>query len=446
MAVPSKAEQDAEARGRAESGVDPHETANALNVIDDGATAPSTEQHTRSPAEAGNERAQRPAPTVRSASDDKRNAIIARFRANRGEEAAQNTDEISDFTRSGMPPEFAEPNAPVIQEPEPEPPAAEVEAAPAPAPTPQRVKLKVNGQEIEMSLEEAIAKAQIAVAADNVLDQAKSRLREVDNMLANTRTNLARPEQPGANQTGQNETQQTEQRSTDGTVPANQGDDITKLIEAMQFGDPADARTLFEDTIQKRTAAAVTPAVQAELQNQRLRDEGARTAKVLEDFKAKHADLADDPMANVAIERKVYDLQLDDLRALGVDANQIPTAHGGPPTPGDIALAHRWYRANGFQVMPPETMLEKATEAFLQWKGVAKPTQEPANPAPNRASPRIDVSVDRTARRAAIPQQPSRAASPKPDAQRQPAPSRDRSSVVQQEMQRRNLPRGRVVA
>lgn len=430
MAAPSKEQQVAESEAKRVAGVEPGEH-QAADTIDDGSPldpgAAPRQQAEPTPAAP-------PAPPVKSRFDDKRNEIISRFRVDRGQEN-HGEDAISEFAREGMPPEFV-PETPAVEEAADEqtPAAADATLAPpAPAPqdtAPKTVKLKVHHREIEMPLEEVIAKAQIALAADDLLEQAKGRVRELDAIVASARNTAPRAGQPGEHQTGQNSAPNAEPASPAGEELPHQEDPITKLIETMQFGDPTEARNLFDTTIKSETAKAV----HAGLINQRLEDEGARTAKVLKDFRDVHPELASDPIANAAIERMVFDNQAEDLKQLGLDPAKL-----GNGTPADIAAAHRWYRAQGYTVTSPKEMLEKATSKLVEWKGV-KPT-EPAPPAP-KPTPRIEV--DRTARRQAIPQQPNRTAAPRPDPQQQSVKPRSRQEIVAAEIARRNAPRGRV--
>jgi hypothetical protein len=369
----------------------------------------------------------------------KRDEILARYRENRNQPDEQQ-DDISDFAREGLPPDF------VAQEPQPEPEPEIVSDQDAP-PTPQRVKLKVFGEEKEMSLDEVIAKAQIALAADDVLDKAKSRLKEVDDLVAQTKDRVARTDPAGrpAGHDAQPSPSPQAQPAVDPNAPDPADVDIDQLVEAMQYGDPADARTKLRNTIDSRVGVAVEAQVNRALQISRLQDEGARTAKVLADFKAKHADIAADPLADAAIQTRMYQIQVEDLRAIGVDPAQIQTPTG-QVTPSDIAQAHRFYRANGFNVMKPEEMLNKALDDFQAWRGVKPATPQPAaDPAAPKATPRVEVVVNREARRAAIPQQPDRAASPRTPVQNQAPQVRDRSAIVRDEIARRNKPRGRVI-
>jgi hypothetical protein len=435
----SKAEQVAEAAARAEAGVSPGETVDAVSTIDDNGPgegdAPAPQRTEPAPAEQP-----RPAPRIGSKSDDIRSQIVARFRTDRTTEAADNTDQISDFARDGTPPEFQNPLPPEPIEAEP------IEAEPVAA-APRTYKVKVHGKEMELTEAELVAKAQIALASDNLLDEGKRRLTEIDQILEQTRNKVARGDQsggvnqpaakrPGVNQPGEQPLAQTAELDPDAADGAVNQDPIDKLIETIQFGVPAEAAQLLRKTIGEVSGRQVTE----ELQRQRLRDESVRSNKVLQDFTAKHADLANDPLSNAAIERRIYDLQIEDMNALGIDPNQIPTPDGRV-TPAVIAQAHLWYRSQGYNVRKPDVMLETATADFLAWKGVA--TQKPVAADPAKpAAPRVAVSVDRTERRAAIPQQPTRTAAVIPVDQRA-APQRDRSSVVADIVAQRNRPRGK---
>lgn len=427
---PTHQEQVAEARARADAGIDPAMTAEAVNVTDDG---PRGDPGTNQPAPRVDAAPipQRPLAPAKSEFDQRRDDIVARFRASRDEAPADEADDIiSDLAASGMQPELEpEPGPELAAEPEPEP------AAP-PAP-PKTFKLKVNGQERELSEEDLIAKAQIALASEGILDEVKALKRQYTEL----NQGVTRTTPPNPNQVRQNPAQTTEQQDPiDGDpAPPNQEDRLTKLIEAIQFGaDPAETRALLQDTIADMSKDTANTVVTQVLAQQRLKDEGARTAKVLQDFKEKHSDIANDPLADAVIQTKLYQLQVEDLKALGVDPSQLQTP-SGVVTPADVAMAHRWYRSEGFAVRAPQEMLETATADFLAWKGV-KPPPQPADPAA-KAAPRVDISVDRTARRAAIPQQPSRAAAPRAAQEAAPQP-RDRSSIVQDEIARRQTLRG----
>lgn len=440
----SKEAQVAEAKTRTDAGIEPGENL-AVQGTDDGSRGDPGNDGTRQQRQAEPE-PQRPLPPARSAADIKRDDILKRFRTGRGEQEAEARDEISDFQRSGMPPEFETP-AELRTEPEPgavegdqalEPEVSEVvghELAPAPI-----YRVKVHGVEKEISLDDLIANAQKALAAENILDEAKSKAREIDSLLSETKSKVARADRSDPNQVRQPSTQPAEQGDPAEGTGENQVDPIVKLIETMQFGDPNEVAPHLRETIQGLVNVGVKEARALE----RLQDEGAKAARALNKAKIDHPEIAGDPMASAAVEAAILHQQVEDIKSLGVELNLL-RPDGLDPTPGDIATAHRWYRSNGFQVSSPETMLEKGIDKFLKWKGqVTPPAADTPAPAPdNKAAPRIEVSVERQARRAAVPQQPKPSGTPRavPAA---PPQARSRSDIVNSMIGDRNKPRGRV--
>lgn len=444
MPAPDKAAQDTEARARADAGVISGEGADALSVVDDGAPGAEPGAAPRQPTQAEGE-PQRTAPPTRSPKDDARNAIVGRFRENRGQ--TEEADDISEFARSGMPPEFAENNAAVVDpapviDPEPAAPAAAAaEPEPAAPAAPAKVKVKVRGREFELTQEEILAEAQKSLAGESYLAEGKAKLDEIDRRLKATPDPASQRGQTQQHPAAANNAETADAPQPGPQDPQHPEDKLGKLIEAIQFGDPGDARTLLASTIAEGATAAADVAVNRALENGRLVDEGARTRKVLTDFEEKHADIAKDPKARAVIEADVLEMQGEDLKALGIDLRQLRT-DGQPPTPGDLSEAHKWYRAKGFKVRSPGEMLESGLQNYLEWRGVKT---KPADPEPPANNGGVTVIVDRAARREAIPQQPGRTAAPRQEQRQTTPPPRDRSSIVQGEIARRNALRGKAV-
>lgn len=400
-----------------------------------GRQAPPQPQRTTEPPE-------RQAPVVgKTPGDVKRDEMISRFRQDRATETNEDTA-VDEFSKTGMPPELVE--APAVEQQAEPAPAEGAEPQPE---APRKFTVKVGGKTFELTEEEIVANAQIALAADNILDTAKNKLKDIEileQQMAQRRGQVAEHQRDPSGE-HQPATQPARQTAPAGSDAQHQGEDLTKLIEAIQLGDPTEAATLLQNTIAaaRTQPQEVAALVEQKLVEARLRDEGARTAKVLEDFKVKHKDLAEDPDSSAVIEATMFRLQAEDLRAIGLDPTNLRT-DGQPTSKGDVAAAHRWYRSNGMKVRPPEELLSSAVDHFTKWKG--GPSKEPpaANPAQptNPAAPRVEVTVNRETRRASVTPQPTRTAQPAPVAQQQPQQPRDRSSVVADMQRSRAAKRG----
>lgn len=443
--TPSKAEQVAEAAARTASGnaIPPNETATALDVGGDGAPQdPLDGRAAPAPQPQGDQPQTRQPPKTGGIFDDKRAAIVARFRAERNAPVGE-TDEITDFTRSGGMPEdfrqFDQATGADVQ-PQPDAPAAEEGAQPAPdaaaappaAEPPKTVKLTVHGKEKELTFDEVIAQAQIALASDNILDAAKTKLKDIEALEADVRNRVQRGDSPGQHQAGP--AAHPAGQPDPSADPSNTTEDpFQKMVEAIQFGDPAEARTIVQNTIGQVAQAATQQA----LANNRLQQDAIAGQKAKADFEAKHPDIAADPNAVAVMERNIFDQQAADLKALNVDLNRIRN-DGLPATPADIANYHQALRADGrFAVRSIEQMFDNAHKNFLEWKGI-KPNPAadlPAPPTPPQPpqqqrspAPKVEITVDRQQRRQAAPPQPAR---PAPAPAPQPQAPRERSDVIQ---------------
>lgn len=405
---------------------------------------PIVEAAAPAPVQADPEAPPVPRAPPRSAGDGRRADIVARFRDGRtnNNDAADDVAEINAFANQGLPPELVPappaPPAPVVavasaiedQQADPEaPPVPRVEA-------PAKRKVVVRGQTLELTDEEILAAAQKGLAGDDYFAEAKRKLDEVNVLLRDTKTRAA-PSSPDATHPGAPAPGQTAEQPTPPADPAHPGLDLSQVVEQIQFGDPAKAAELLAQAIS--TSAANSS--QETLQNERLRNESARSQRFLKEFEGENPELADDPIANAAIERLLYDFQRDDLvklmAASGVEESKVPT------NPNQIAKWHLYYRTEGHPVRDVPTLLKEAAGKVKAWKGTT--ADPPPAPAPTPAPPRIEVAVDRSKNRASIPQQPSRTVAPRPDAVTQPAPPRDRSSVVQGVMAQRSKLRGRML-
>lgn len=438
MPTPTKAQQQAEATSRAATLGAEHVTAadnaDIADLVADSTVPDEIAPATRRAREPDPEPAERKPPTARSPHDQTRNDIVARFRQSRQTEAEEDTDadQINRFTRSGMPPELI-PLDPEQAQEQVEPEAVEAvaeEAEPGPV-APVKRKLKVRGQDIELTDEELVAAAQKGLAADSYFEESKNKLKEVDALLRDTRSRATRTAQL-ATHPGEAEGAQETEAPTPGEAPEHHEDPYAKVVDAIQFGDPKDAAPLLAKLVTDQASKESKETLRLE----RMRNDSMRSQKVLNDFTGQNPELANDKFASAAIERHIYDLQLEDLRKLGLPEEQLPT------TPKEVANWHQHYRVEGHEVRDAATLLTTARDDFMAWRGKSSVSPQPAV---REGAPKVTVTVDRQARRAAIQPQPTRTVAPKPDSVTNPPVQRDRSDVVRQMMVDRAKPRRQVL-
>jgi hypothetical protein len=389
-----------------------------------------------------------------SLADNKRNAIVSRFKQQRDTSADDDVAELLAFANHGIPPELAKPApqqkqraAPVdLGEPEPEhepEPTTEEKATeftsdePEPEPVkPAKRKLKVRGAEVELTEDELLAAAQRGLAGDSYLDESRRKLDEVNDLLRTTKTR-AEPASPSAVHPGAPAGTTAEPSpGADSDGNTTQKSPLTKVVELLQFGDPEEAAQELDRHIDNRAAQRS----QATLQRERLRNETTRSARFLKEFADQHPDLANDGFASAAMERRLFELQREDLVQLAQQFGKDDTAV--PTSPAEIAKWHLYYRTEGHPVRDVPTLLKQSKDDFVKWKGTGKSNEPPTV----KAAPRIEVQVDRSQRRQAIPTQPSRTGTPRPDAQQPANAPRDRSAIVREMQQKRGRNLGRPAA
>lgn len=299
--------------------------------------------------------------------------------------------------------------------------SGERRAAPAPKPQeqPAKRKLIVRGQEMFLSEDEILARASMVTAADSYLEEARTILNEAKQVKAERAGQ--RPQHPE----DRNGTQNEELDPNDPDVISRRPESRTRaVVEKIQFGDPEEAAAELDQLIDERADKKTD-----ERQLKRLMDNDlVKSQKALKDFVAANQTLNADKMAARAIEQTLYDIYEEDIIKVGkVDADKIPT------DPQQKAAWHRFYRVHGEPVRTAAEALEEAKTRVMRWRGVN--SAEP-QPEPRKAAARVNVNVDRTDRRAAIPNSPTRSVSPRPDATAAPRTT-SRSDVISKMRQSR---------
>jgi hypothetical protein len=154
-----------------------------------------------------------------------------------------------------------------------------------------------------------------------------------------------------------------------------------------------------------------------------------------------------DDLAASVIERRMYVHFLEDLRKANFPVDQLTDNNG-------IAVSHMKLRAHGHGVRSLGEILAASKADYEQWRGghqprAPQPPPAARQPAPRRAEPRIEVKVNRDARRTSIPTQPPYAASPqrRPEILDQPERSATqvRSAAVAKMQELRRRGRGAAV-
>lgn len=343
-------------------------------------------------------------PIQRSPQDDVRSQIANRFKRG-GEEVPFNGD-LSDpemiYGEAGR--------APALE------PDVDPTIVGDPMPAPQKRVLKIRGQDVEMTEDQILAAAQKVTAADSYLQEAKDLLAEAKSIKAG-RTGRDH-QHPDGQSSAQDDGQDIDQ--PDDRVRHNVPG-LKDVIEKIQFGDPEEAAEQLGKFIKD---AAKNEANEGHIERL-FNNDLAKSQKALKDFTDANPDLAKDKKAALAIEAEMYDLYKEDIVKLGIDEAQIPT------DPKTLANWHRFYKINGHAVRNTPDLLAKAKENFEAWRGTSKSTPQPA---PRKEAPRVQVNVDRTERRLAIPTQPTRAVAPRRDTQA--APQKTPGSDVVAEMRR----------
>lgn len=355
-----------------------------------------------------------------SPNDQKRLEMARRFRRPDHEESEPFNGDVNDpavygevgRTHMQPDPDAAEPGVA----------ADETEQRQEAQPAKKTYKLKIRNQEVELTEDEVLARASQVTAADTYLAEARE-------LLEQAKTIRGERAAPGSRHPGdQNQsTQDDEQDDNREEAPRHPGARLQTAIEKIQFGDATEAAAELGAAIDE---AADKKADERQLRRQ-MDNDLATSQKALIAFNKANPDLAADELAASAIEKTIYTIYREEIIKAGVDEAQIPKDSK------TLADWHRFYRISGYEVSPVSKILEEAKGRFNKWRGVSpqpKPgEQQQRDPA---AKPRVEVTVDRNARRQNIQTQPTRTVSPRPNEAEQPR-ERTRSSVIADMRKRR---------
>lgn len=364
--------------------------------------------------------------------DTRRNEIAARFRKNRipsveDDDAA----EIRRFANQGLPPEMVQDDVRTA-------PEDQDDRAPPVETTPQKHRIKVRGQEIELTTDELIARAQKVEAADDYFNEAKQQLQRNNEQSRELDERIRR-----ADDILRNSGQRPHDAQPQGTetAPADvqpQDNLFTKLAKDIVYGEPEEAGQAIATTVQ----SVARHEIRQEIDSGNQRNELARNQRFISSFKQEHPDI--DETAEAAITSKLFAAQRDDLvklaPQLGIKPEQVPTDQRA------IAQWHLAYRARGMPVQSVEDMTKNAYGDFVNWekKRGRRTDDQPRQDDDTRPAPRVKVEVNRDERRLSIPQQPTRSTVPVSTVQ--PVQPQSRSQVAQNMIRTRQQQRGKITA
>lgn len=353
----------------------------------------------------------RPKPLYMSPSDEARLNIAKRFKRD----------------DDGKVPFNGDPNDPEMlygkhgRQDEPEPPETDQEPAPAAAPQSQQQEplhtIKVRGKEIKLTTAELLERASKVEAADSYLDEGRALLEAAREANRNNRERApADPHRPE----DRNNTQDDGAAIDAPGDPQHPGDELEGAIDEVRYGtDSKEAAGKLRKVIVKEADKA---ADQRQLQRL-IGQDNTRSSKAMKAFIEANADLANDEIASAVMEQQLYKIQREELIAAGIDETKLPKDSA------TLAQWHQFQRIHGAPVSNQEQMLTKAKQHLDSWRG-GPSRQQPEQRKPSVA-PRVEVNVDRNARRAALPNQPTRTmAPPQQRPQNDPAQRADRSSVI----------------
>lgn len=424
--TPFQIQQDEEAEGRNAAiidragnklGADPHQT-----PIDDnlGETDPPGRQPRAREVEP-EPREEDEVVDRRSPGDIKRAEIAARFKRNKDGEGAV------PFNGNPNDPEMLYGRAGRAQDTDLEPGdddpsiVGSRQQEPREDEPPKKRKLIILGQEVWLTDAEILERASKVSAADTYLEEGRQLLKDAREIKNSAKRTGQEPQNP-EDRTGT----QDDQLNLDATEHDQHPDELEAAIEEIQFGDPKNAA----EKIRKVIAAASDQSADRRQLDRLINNDVVASKKQLQAFMDQNPDLAKDGTANVIMESYMYDIYREDITKLGIDPALIPT------NTDELANWHRFYRVRGDDVRSTSQALTTAKTRFDTWRGVApKPTDRQ-----RAAAPRIQVSVDRDRRREAIPNSPSRAASPRPDANVQAPQRKSRHQIIMDMKRARGFP------
>lgn len=337
-------------------------------------------------------------PVVRAEKpEDPREAAVRKYREMRDAQAAADAGDAGDDAdgdeKEDAAPIVAAKTAPV--------------AAPAAAPEPTYT-LIVDGKPVTMTASEVVAKAQITVAADNRLDEAKRLVQEA--------RALRGPVDPPANQrsddddlNAQDDQASRDQVRTNQSKPVIDAAKLKDIVQRLQVGDEDEGQAALSDLIEIIGAGhknegvnrdQLAPLVKEHIDRTNLQSE----FKIASDaFQTGNAAIIQDPELLATSFQRLRGEVLQDLEQAGLESSKLAPLNGA-----QLLELHQSMRMRGAKVRDYNTVFQKVSTdmtakygALIAPKTVA-PTQTRSQPIQPAPSDRIAERIER--KRSATPQ------------------------------------------
>jgi len=345
--------------------------------------------------------------------DAKRNSIVEKLRAQRDNNDKNPSIDIPpEMERQQVGPHVA------TREDRNRPPAEEVAKAidPENVPVPRRVRLKVQGVEGEYDEEQVKEYAQIALASQDILNDAKLIKEREKAALQAAEERLAAVERLLANhsQSTQQQTTPTPVKAED-TKPATD-EELDDIIDQIQTGDVKDAanalRKFGAQLLEKAKAdlgdvrETVAATIRQQQEDARVQNE---TQQVISSFLSENDDFSSHPLRARALIDETVEVMRDNLKAIGVKDETIANIGRKFNVAPQVAvgMATRMLRENGYQLDDSATVMRTAASRVREGFGLTAPVAR-QQPAPV-VDPTPSIVAERIERKQAMAPQPRRA-------------------------------------
>ncbi len=354
------------------------------------------------------------------APEDPRAAIARRYQENRKREKEAKAEQAT----APRDDDSHDQDTVVDPAPEPEQPKAKDE----PDPQDIDVVLIVDGKQVKKSLSEVRALAQVGLAGDNRLEEAKRLLREAQAMRA--------PPPPPEHQPGDvgSDSQRQDQSRGRGEPEHQPGKplDPAKLkaiVERIQVGDADDGSQALQELVDEISGGRqmdsdqIGTIVQDHLVKTQTQNE---ISSALNKFAAEWPEIAQDELLADAGKTVLRNELIADLKSVGLSDELIrPIRHD----PAALAEAQRKLRMQGHKMRSYDQLLSAVGQTMSTRFGIkpaaaAAPRSQQQPPAPQTPAP----NAERLARKQAAPQQP-RVAGVRQAVQQAPQPKTKRQVV-----------------